>query len=92
MIGMAKRFDQFFGDPRLFESEYDKINELYWQRLEQLYSEAEKLGKTVRPSHILETFFGALFDLAKEPGGEHSASFGADAHRPFSVCAPRVRC
>jgi len=47
------------------------LNELRRQRLEQLYSEAEKLGKTVRPSRILEAFFGALFDLAKEPGGEH---------------------
>jgi len=26
VIGMAKRFDQFFGDPRLFESEYDKTH------------------------------------------------------------------
>lgn len=47
------------------------LNELRRQRLEQLQHDAERFGKTVRPSRILEAFFGALFDLAKEPGGEH---------------------
>ncbi len=46
------------------------LNEVRRQRLEALQDEALRLGKSVRPSRILEAFFGSLFDLAKQPGGE----------------------